>query len=105
MSIVDLDRVDALGRGDNANTLKMMLADHLDWEHEDIHLEILQDKINSYLRYIEAKEYVEDYGDEISRFIIDIYFKEAITKKCLEFINAASAQLNPSEIYINMHFE
>jgi len=103
MSITDLDRVDAVGV--EGTTLHLMLSDHMDWEYEDIHLEILQDKINLYLQYIENKQYVQQYGDEFLEFIIEIYFKEKIPKNCLKFLQVASAQLNPNNIYINMHFD
>lgn len=105
MSIVDLDKIDAAGKDKNENALKLMIADHLDWEYEDIHLEILQDKINVYLQYIESKQYVEKYGDEFSKFYIDIHFKEKITKKCVDFLRVVAEQLKSECIFINMHFE
>lgn len=105
MSIVDLDKVDAVGKDKNEKALRLMIADHLDWEHEGIHLEILQDKINMYLQYIENKQYAETYQDDFSKFYIDIHFKENITEKCVDFLRVVAEQLNPENIFINMHFE
>jgi len=105
MSIVDLDKVDAAGKDKKENALRLMITDHLDWEHEDTHLEILQDKINAYLQYIESKQYVEKYSDEFLKFYIDIHFKEKITEKCVDFLRVVSEQLYPENIFINMHFE
>ena len=105
MSVVDLEKVDAVGKDNNEKALRLMIADHLDWDNEDIHLEILQDKINAYLQYIENKQYAEMYGDEFLKFYIDIHFKEKITEKCLDFLRVVAEQLSPENIFINMHFE
>lgn len=105
MSIVELDKVDAVGKDKKESALRLMIADHLDWEHEDIHLEILQDKINSYLQYIESKQYLEQYGDDFLKFYIDIHFKEKITEKCVDFLRVAAEQLKLENIFIAMYFE
>lgn len=104
MSITDLDKIDAVGIDQNNNALRLMLADNLGWEYEDIHIEILQDKLNLYYQYIESKQYVDKYGDQFSRFIIDIYFKEKISKKCFEFLEIVENTINAKNISINMHF-
>jgi hypothetical protein len=105
VSVVDLDKVDAAGKDNNENALRLMITDHLDWEYEDIHLEILQDKINVYLQYIENKQYVEKHGDGFEKFYIDIYFKEKIIEKCVDFLRVVTNQLQAEKIFINMHFE
>lgn len=105
MSVVDLDKVDAVGTDKDEDALRLMIADHLDWENEDIHLEILQDKINVYLQYLENKQYVDKYGNDFSKVYIDIYFKEKVTENCLGFLNAVSEQLNPQNIFICTHFD
>lgn len=105
MSIVELDKVDAVGKDKKECALRLMITDHLDWKYEDIHLEILQDKINTYIQYIESKQYFEQYGEEFLKFYIDIHFKEKITEKCIDFLRVASEQLKPENIFIAMHFE
>ena len=50
MSIAELNIVDAIGVDKKENALRMMISDHLDWEDKNIHLEILQEKINAYLQ-------------------------------------------------------
>lgn len=104
MSICDLDKVDAVGKDKNENALRMMLADHLDWEDEGIHLEILQDKINYYLQYITNKHYLQDYG-EIAKFIIVIFFKYPITDNCNKFIEVVSEQLKEENIFLEIHID
>ncbi|MEE0930493.1 MAG: DUF6572 domain-containing protein [Acutalibacteraceae bacterium] len=104
MSVTDLDKIDAVGTEQNNNALRLMLADNLGWEYEDVHLEILQDKLDLYYQYINNKLYVEKYGEQYSKFIIDIYFQEKISKKCFEFLEIVKKKFISKNIYINMHF-
>lgn len=105
MSIAELDKIDGIGTNKEESVLRLMISDHMNWDYEDLHLEILQDKINVYLQYLETKQYVEKYGDDFKKFIIDIYFKEKITENCFKFLETASTQLNPLQIKVNIHFE
>ena len=56
MSILESDRLDGLATTNNENTLAMLISDHLDFENEHEHLFALQNKINSYIAFIEEKE-------------------------------------------------
>lgn len=103
MSVVDLNKIDGVGKDKKENALRLIISDHLDWQEEDIHIEVLQDKINAYLQYIDGRQYVKSYGEGISKFYIDIHFMETITEKCTQFLNVASRQLNPHNIYINTY--
>ena len=65
MAVIDVDQIDAIGvEGKN---LKLLIIDYLDWEYEDMHLDVLQEKINNYLVYIEDKQYFKDYGDNFEK--------------------------------------
>ena len=57
MSILDKNVIDGLAYENE--TIIMEIYDHLDWREEYYHLSALQDKINSYLAYIESKQYEE----------------------------------------------
>lgn len=101
MAITEINQIDAIGKdGDN---LRLMITDILDWKYEDMHLEMLQDKINNYLMFIENKQYVDRYGDNFSKKIIDIYFQYGITESGMKLINAISQQINEEKIYIDTH--
>jgi hypothetical protein len=56
MSLTEVNIIDALGESKTGNDLILMIADQLDWIDETNHLEILQEKINTYLGYIEDEE-------------------------------------------------
>lgn len=102
MAITELKQIDAIGR-DGCN-LRLAIVDILDWEYEDMHLEILQDKINNYLTFIETKQYVKEYGDNYEKKIIDIFFQHGITENGIKFINVISIQLKKENIFIGIHF-
>lgn len=48
--------------------------DPVDWQEEieAIHLEILQEKINNYIHFLESKQYVERYGDSLEQKLAKI---------------------------------
>ncbi len=85
MSIAELNIVDAIGVDKKENALRMMISDHLDWEDKNIHLEILQEKINAYLQYLGNKQYESKYGDDFEKVIIEIHFKELPPVECEHF--------------------
>ncbi|ATI60469.1 DUF6572 domain-containing protein [Bacillus albus] len=101
MAVIDVDQIDAIGvEGKN---LKLLIIDYLDWEYEDMHLDVLQEKINNYLVYIEDKQYFKDYGDNFEKKIIDIKFQHSISENGMKFLNVVSSQLNDTDIFINIH--
>ncbi|WP_029743570.1 DUF6572 domain-containing protein, partial [Streptococcus suis] len=69
MSITDLDQIDGTGldKG-NVNQLNLMIADNLDWECPEIHLELLEDKLNNYYHYIKSGQYLNDFG-KVTEFL------------------------------------
>ncbi len=101
MAVIGVNQIDAIGvEGKN---LKLLIIDYLDWEYEDMHLDVLQEKINNYLVYIEDKQYFKDYGDNFEKKIIDIKFQHSISENGMKFLNVVSSQLNDTDIFINIH--
>ena len=98
MSIAELNIVDAIGADKKENALRMMISDHLDLEDKNIHLEILQEKINAYLQYLGNKQYESKYGDDFEKVIIEIHFKELPPVECETFLEKVSRQLNQYNI-------
>ena len=74
MSISNPEGIDAMTVQDGQ--LIMLISDHLRWDaYQTAHLKMLQDKLNTYIRYIDTKEYKKKYPDkEISSFVIDVVF-------------------------------
>ena len=66
--------LDAIGTVENH--LELLLVDPLEWQEEieAVHLEILQEKMNNYIHFLESKQYVERYGDKFDKKVIHITF-------------------------------
>ncbi len=103
ISISDVEKVDAMGISKDGQQLILLITDHLNWKNEYDHLMQLQNKINSYLGYIESQQYSEVYPNrEFSSFKIDIRFKYNITTQCLKFIEAVNTQVSRFNIMIDI---
>lgn len=61
MSIDQPDKIDFLVTDKEKTFVLLIISDHLDGEEfdEGHHLELLQDKINAYLRFIESGQLIE----------------------------------------------
>lgn len=100
MTVVDLDKVDGIGISKNNDKIALMISDHLDWTDEYKHLKILQDKINSYVIFIESKQVYQLYPESknIKKFIFDFRFKKNITNNCRLLLENIEKQLQPLNI-------
>ncbi|PKH01612.1 hypothetical protein CXF72_16200 [Psychromonas sp. MB-3u-54] len=56
MSVVDTDVIDAIGLEKEAQRVFLSIIDALVWDAENVHLYTLQEKINTYLHFIESGE-------------------------------------------------
>lgn len=57
--------IDSIAYEEETQKLIMLLADGMDWLDQKRHMFLLQEKLNTYLRYIDTKQYV-DYLKRIS---------------------------------------
>ena len=60
MSVDQKDKVDFISTAPDGKVV-LTISDHLPWDKENEHLLVLQDKLNSYLMFIESGEIVESY--------------------------------------------
>ena len=56
VTISDTDRIDIIATRPGSPEVRLIIADHLDWAHVNDHALQLQDKINTYLAFIESGE-------------------------------------------------
>lgn len=90
MAIDNVEIIDLIGIDKRTDKVILTISDHLDWEDETSHILLLQDKINSYLRFIESGEIYESYPDAKNRaIVIQIVKKYSLTPKGEEFIRSA----------------
>jgi len=66
----------------------LTISDHLDWNPESNHLWLLQEKINSYLLFIESGEINKKYPDAKGRrFVISVKLMNQPTAEALTFFD------------------
>ena len=94
--------LDAIGTVDNH--LELLLVDPVDWQEEieAVHLEILQEKINNYIYFLESKQYVERYGDNFDKKVINITFQYSPSDNGLAFLAAAQKTLQNTEMNLKI---
>jgi hypothetical protein len=76
MSVDQPKVIDFIGVDKESGDSVLTISDHLDWSNSREHQMILQDKINSYLAFIESGEVFESYPDSKGRpLVIQVVFK------------------------------
>lgn len=95
----ELDSIDVV-----ENHLELLLVDPVGWEEkiESVHLEILQEKINNYIHFLESKQYVERYGDKFDKKIIHITFQYSPSDNGLAFLVAVQKVLQPTDMSLKI---
>ena len=94
--------LDAIGTVDSH--LELLLVDPVGWEEEieAVHLEILQEKINNYIHFLESKQYVERYGDKFDKKVIQITFQYSPSDNGLAFLAAVQKVLQPTDMTLKV---
>jgi len=94
--------LDAIGTVDNH--LELLLVDPVGWaeEIEAVHLEILQEKINNYIYFLESKQYVTRYGDKFDKIVIHITFQYSPSDNGLAFLAAVQKVLQPTDMSLKV---
>lgn len=54
MSILEPHKVDIVATRPESAIVRLVIADHLDWGDVEGHSQLLQDKINTYLEFVES---------------------------------------------------
>jgi len=89
MAIDKVEIIDLIGIDNQTGNVILTISDHLDWKDESSHLLLLQDKLNSYLRFIESGEIYDSYPDAKHRkIVIQIVKKYSLTPRGEEFIRS-----------------
>lgn len=102
MSVVEKNKIDGIALSNSSNVLMLLISDHLDWENEYLHLVQLQNKINSYIDFLETEQYRDIYpGKKFSEFCIQIHFKYQPTENCNKFIKNVNSQISSNNISID----
>ncbi len=74
MSVDQTQVIDVVSKGKDG-TIVLSISDHLDWKNTKQHLMILQEKINTYLSFVDSGEIYEKYPEAKGHAIqIDVRF-------------------------------
>jgi len=91
MSVENTETIDVIAVDNKTNKVVLTISDHLAWNSAD-HLMLLQEKLNSYLRFIESGELVDKYPKAKGRRVeINICFKYQMDDLGAEFLRRAAA--------------
>ena len=96
--------LDAIGIVDNH--LELLLVDPVGWQEEieAIHLEILQEKMNNYIHFLESKQYVARYGDQFDKKVIYITFQYSPSDNGLAFLTTVQKTLQNTDMSLKVEF-
>lgn len=76
MAVDQTKIVDIIGVENATGEVVLTISDHLEWDDSHEHQQMLQDKLNTYLAFIESGELFDKYPDAKGRRPrIDIVFK------------------------------
>ena len=89
MSVDQTNVVDAIGVDNATGDVVLTITDHLEWTGSDNeHLFLLQEKLNTYLRFVESGEMLETYPDAKGRAVlIDVVYKYPLSQPAQVFYN------------------
>ncbi len=60
-NIEKTDTIDSLAYEQETSSLTLLLADGMDWTDMNRHLLLLKEKLNTYIWYIDSRQYAEKY--------------------------------------------
>jgi hypothetical protein len=95
MSIDSADSIDFATIDKASGNLWLTISDHLPWnENEGDHLELLQNKLNAYLRFIESGEVLKKIPDANGRdVVINLVGKFPLSESAKLFLDKARAAI------------
>jgi|SRR6185436_6616067 len=86
MTIDHIDKIDLIGIENTTGNVILTISDHLNWEDHLSHLKVLQEKINTYLRFIESDEIYQSYPSARGKkIIIEVVGKYDLTLEARVF--------------------
>jgi hypothetical protein len=91
MSIEQTDTIDFVTLDEASGDALLTISDHLAWdEDEGAHLELLQRKLNAYLRFVESGELVREFPNLRGRsVVINLIGKFPLSQQAETFIRKA----------------
>jgi len=107
MSIEQTGKVDYVTIANESGDVLLTISDHLPWvEKEDEHLIFLQEKLNTYLRFIESGEMIKEFPHAKGRGVaINVVSKFPLTHQAELFIEKSRAALKEAGIMLQFELK
>lgn len=99
LNIENIDSIDGLAFKQETSSLILLLADGMDWIDMNRHLMLLQDKLNTYIYYIDSRQYEEKYPN-VERIEVRVSFLFKEPEICHKLLDRAEQIL--SNIFENI---
>jgi hypothetical protein len=86
MSVDQSQIIDVVSKNNKGNIV-LSISDHLSWEDTEEHLRLLQEKINTYLNFLDSGEIYDKYPDARGRHIeIEVMFHRELSMEARSFL-------------------
>lgn len=94
MSVEDKNKIDSISTN-KEDVVVLTISDHLEWDDSNEHLLILQEKINSYMDFLESGQIYENYPSVVDKKImIQVVFKYLPNEMGDEFLMIVKEFIN-----------
>jgi hypothetical protein len=94
MSIEDSGSIDNLGISKGDGKAVLVISDHLNWEDEKTHFNLLEKKIGKYLGFIKSGQLLEVLPDSKDKDVrIELIYQFQPSEMASRFLSAAKQQL------------
>lgn len=88
MSVEDKDKIDAISLSNDGSKVILTITYHLDWSEDNLYK--LQEKLNTYLSFIESGEMMEVYPQSKGKYVvIEIVHNEPLDVSGFQFAEKA----------------
>lgn len=103
--IEDVKKIDAISIDKETNEVVLNIFDHLDWSDEKKHLQLLQEKVENYIKFIETKEIEQVCPEAKGRKIrFHIQAKYSLLPAGIKWLEETNKTLSVSGHSINHSF-
>jgi uncharacterized protein YjaG (DUF416 family) len=104
MTVEDVDKIDFVNIGAEPGDAVLTVSDHLDWdENEGEHLFVLQDKLNTYLEFIEGGHLYDKFPRARGRrIVVQVFGKFPLSVEAKKFYDLASTTFG--DLGYSLHF-
>ena len=104
MSVDDPNKIDIIATKPDSDVVRLVITDHLDWLDFERHAQLIQDKVNSYIAFIESGQLLRVQQPPIPArpvIMIVLSVQQLPSDEAEEFLRKVRAFLDA----VGLHFE